>query len=270
MLRALKGRARVPEVLAACADESVIGAPFYVMERLHGHVVTATVPGALDTVAERRRIAEELIDALAELHAVDRRAASLEDFGRATGYLERQLRRFQGLWEHNRTREIPAVERVARRLREHLPVSLATTIVHGDFRLGNTMMAPSAPARLIAVFDWEMATLGDQLADLGYRCSTCGRRRRPRRAACWSSRPSPAKRGSPKRAELIGRYEERPGRSVTAIGWYETLALGRARSSWRATTGRALRGTTDDPYLHRSGEAVIELASRSEARLVSR
>ena len=79
-----EGRARVPEVLAACADESVIGAPFNVMERLHGHVVTATVPAALDTLAERRRIADELIDALAELHAVDRRAASLEDFGRAT------------------------------------------------------------------------------------------------------------------------------------------------------------------------------------------
>jgi aminoglycoside phosphotransferase (APT) family kinase protein len=269
VLRALKGRARVPEVLAACADESVIGAPFYVMPRLEGEVVTAAVPGALDTAGERRRIADELVDALVELHAVDWRAAGLEDLGRPTGYLERQLRRFAGLWEHNRTREIPAIARVARRLREHLPASPATTIVHGDYRLGNAMLAPRAPARLIAVFDWEMATLGDPLADLGYLCSTWAEADDPPRGMLELS-PVTREPGFPTRAELIARYEERSGRTVVDIGWYETLALWKSAIFMEGNYRRALRGTTDDPYLQRSGAAVIELASLAETRLASR
>ena len=102
----------MPRVLAVCDDQSVIGAPFYVMEQVEGHVVTSSVPAELDSPADRRRMGEELVDALVEIHAVDWRAAGLEGFGKPTGYLERQLRRFLGLWEHNSTREIPAVERV--------------------------------------------------------------------------------------------------------------------------------------------------------------
>ena len=112
---------------------------------------------------------------------MDWRAAGLEGFGKPTGYLERQLRRFSGLWEHNKTREIPAVERVAGWLAEHLPESGPATIVHGDYRLGNTMFATDAPARLTAVLDWEMATIGDPLADLGYMCMVWGAGRRPPR-----------------------------------------------------------------------------------------
>src|SRR3712207_5221626 len=112
-------------------------------------VVTSEVPAALDSVEDRRRMGEELVDALVEIHAVDWQAAGLEGFGKPTGYLERQLRRFGGLWEHNRTREIAAVERVGAWLRDHLPESPPATVVHGDFRLGNTMMAPDAPARII-------------------------------------------------------------------------------------------------------------------------
>ena len=123
VLSALAARARVPAVLAVCDDESVIGAPFYVMERVEGHVVTSSVPAALDSPDDRRRIGEELVDALVEVHAVDWRDAGLEGFGRPTGYLERQLRRFLGLWEHNRTREIPAVESVGEWLKAHLPES---------------------------------------------------------------------------------------------------------------------------------------------------
>ena len=99
-------------MLAVGDDESVIGSPFYVMERVDGHVVTTTVPAPLDSAEERRRMGEELVDALVEIHAVDWQAAGLEGFGKPSGYLERQLRRFTGLWEHNKTREIAAVERV--------------------------------------------------------------------------------------------------------------------------------------------------------------
>src|SRR3954464_14751728 len=129
LLRALADTAaRVPPVLAVCDDERVIGAPFYVMERLHGEVIATEVPAALDTSAERRRIGEQLVDALAEIHAVDWRSC-LEGFGRPSGYLERQVRRFGALWDHNRTRDVPQVERVGAWLAEHLPDSGPATIV---------------------------------------------------------------------------------------------------------------------------------------------
>src|SRR5262249_29661628 len=135
LLRALQEtEARVPRVLAVGDDEQVIGSPFYVMERLEGEVIVTEIPPAIDTPAGRKRISDELIDALAEIHDVDWRAAGLEGFGKPTGYLERQLRRFTGLWELNKTREIPAVERVGGWLAENMPESGAATIVHGDFR----------------------------------------------------------------------------------------------------------------------------------------
>ena len=114
VLRALEGRAAVPRVLAVCEDPGAIGAPFYVMERVEGAVLGDAAPDALDSYAGRRGMGEALVDALVSVHAVDWRAAGLEGFGRPDGYLERQLRRFTGLWERNRTRELPAVERVGR------------------------------------------------------------------------------------------------------------------------------------------------------------
>ena len=169
LLRALGATAvRSPEVLAVCEDPGVIGAPFYVMERIAGDVITDSVPPALDSPEQHGRIAEELIDALVELHATDWEGAGLDGFGKPTGYLERQLRRFNGLWEHNRTRELPQFEQVGGWLASRIPESPPATIVHGDYRLGNTMFAAGAPARLIAIFDWEMATIGDPLADVGY------------------------------------------------------------------------------------------------------
>ncbi len=199
-----------------CEDETTIGAPFYVMERIEGEVIVSSVPATLDTPAERRRIGEQLIDALVEIHAVDWRAAGLEGFGKPTGYLERQLRRFTGLWELNKTREIPAVESVGRWLAQHLPEdSLATsTIVHGDYRLGNTMYSPDAPARLTAVLDWEMATIGDPLADIGYLCMMWAQAGDPSdglRAALGNVTRA---EGFTTREELIARYEERSGRSM--------------------------------------------------------
>src|SRR5689334_20324272 len=122
LLRALQHTAaRVPKVLAVAEDPDVIGAPFYVMEVVEGAVATTAVPAPLDAEPERRRMADELIDALAEIHAVDWRAAGLEGFGKPTGYLERQLRRFTGLWDHNQTRELPTLEKVTAWLAEHRP-----------------------------------------------------------------------------------------------------------------------------------------------------
>jgi aminoglycoside phosphotransferase (APT) family kinase protein len=254
---------RVPRVLATCDDETVIGAPFYVMELVEGEVITATVPEALDTPAQRRRIGEELVDALVELHAADWRALGLEGFGKPTGYLERQLRRFLGLWEHNRTRDVPEVERVAAWLGEHLPESPAATIVHGDYRLGNTMYAETAPARLLAIFDWEMATIGDPLADVGYLCMMWSQADDPPGGMADLHSVTRAE-GFPTRAELVARYEEASGRSMTDIRWYTTLALWKAVVFMEGNYKRAVSGSTDDPFLKTFGQGVIDLARRAE------
>src|SRR5918992_780562 len=169
LLRALEATpVRVPRVLAVGDDESVLGVPFYVMEEMQGSVVTTDVPPAIDTEEGRRRLSQELVDALVEVHAVDWRAYGLEGYGKPTGYLERQVRRFTGLWEYSRTRELPVVEEVRDWLGGNLPASPESTIVHGDYRLGNVMVANEPPARLVAIFDWELSTIGDPLADVGY------------------------------------------------------------------------------------------------------
>ncbi len=259
VLRALDGRARVPRVLAECADASVLGAPFYIMEQLQGIVAGVQVPAVLDTPTERRRMGEELIDALVELHALDWRAAGLEGFGRPDGYLERQLRRFRGLWEANRTREVPAVDAVADWLGRHRPASGPSTIVHGDYRLGNVMFAPAPPARILAILDWEMSTIGDPLADLGYLCALYADADDPPLDVFGFSAVTRAD-GFPRKAELVARYEAGSGRAMTGIRWYRTLALWKVAVYMEGNYRRAAAGMSDDPYLRSFGAQVVELA----------
>src|SRR3954465_2558118 len=205
---------RTPRVLATCDDEEVIGAPFYVIAYEEGVVITSSVPPALDSIEERRRICCELVDALAEMHAVDWRACGLDGFGKPTGYLDRQLRRFNGLWEHNKTRELPLVQEVGEWLAANKPESPDATIVHGDYRLGNVMYADESPARLIAVFDWELATIGDPLADAGHLPATWAEQNRgERKETMFDNLPVTHGEGFPSRDELVGLYEERTGRS---------------------------------------------------------
>jgi aminoglycoside phosphotransferase (APT) family kinase protein len=256
--------ARVPDVLAVCDDPTTIGAPFYVMERIEGDVIVSSIPPALDTPAERGRIGEELVDSLVEIHAVDWRAAGLEDFGKPTGYLERQLRRFLGLWELNKTREIAAVETVGSWLADHLPSSGPATIVHGDYRLGNTIFAAEPPARLAAVLDWEMATIGDPLADIGYLCMMWTEAGDPQVGLREALGRVTREEGFPTRAELVARYEERSGRSMMDIRWYTTLALWKSIVFMEGNYKRAISGTTDDPYLKQFGDGVLELARQAE------
>jgi aminoglycoside phosphotransferase (APT) family kinase protein len=265
LLRALRDTpARVPKVLAVCEDPATIGSPFYVMQRIEGDVIVSSVPEALDTPAERRRISEELIDALVEIHAVDWRAAGLEGFGKPTGYLERQLRRFSGLWELNMTREIPALERVEKWLGENMPESGPATVVHGDYRLGNTIYDMRAPAHLAAVLDWEMTTIGDPLADLGYLCMMWTEASDPELGMREHLGRVTRAEGFPTRAELIEAYEQRSGRSMSDIRWYTTLAVWKMAVFMEGNYKRALAGSTDDPYLKTFGEGVVELAERAE------
>jgi aminoglycoside phosphotransferase (APT) family kinase protein len=261
VMAALEGRAPVPRVLATCDDETVIGAPFYLMEKVEGVVLHDSVPQALDTPEFCQSVGTELIDALVDLHAVDWRACGLEDLGRPNGYLERQVRRFSGLWEHNKTRELPDVDRVTLWLGDNLPVSGPATIVHGDFRPGNMIYADETPTRLRAILDWEMATIGDPLADLGYL------------AICWVDRDdSPGavehfaftrSPGFARRSELIDRYAQRSGRSVGDLRWYRVLAAWKSVVFMEGNYRRATAGLSDDPFLAGFGDGVTKLAEHA-------
>ena len=252
---------RTPRVLAVCDDTSVIGAPFYVMEWMQGEVITDRLPPALDNEAERDRMADRLIDALVELHSVDWQAAGLAGFGKPTGYLERQVRRFSGLWQHNRTRDLPAVEQLGHWLSQNMPQSPPATVVHGDYRLGNTMFFSGAPAQLAAILDWEMATIGDPLADLGYMMSHW--HQEGDQLGGFNLQAVTTLPGFPSRQEMIARYEQRSGRSMRALDWYVTLALWKAVAFMEGNYKRAVEGRTDDPYLKSFGDAVVQLAERA-------
>jgi aminoglycoside phosphotransferase (APT) family kinase protein len=254
---------RTPRVLATCEDEAVIGAPFYVMGRFAGHVITSELPPELDE--ERHAIGAELVDALAEIHAVDWRACGLEGYGKPTGYLDRQLRRFGGLWQHNRTRELPVLDRVTDWLAAHRPDSPEATIVHGDYRLGNTMFAPMAPARLVAIFDWELATIGDPLADIGYLAATWAEAGDPSENLMVSLGGVTRAPGFHSRAELIARYEERTGRSMSDVRWYTALALWKSAIFLEGSYKRRLAGTTEDAFFDRLEHGVPEIAERAWA-----
>jgi aminoglycoside phosphotransferase (APT) family kinase protein len=264
---------RTPVVVASSDDEAIIGAPFYVMERVEGEVLTTAVPEQLDGDGARRRIGEELVDTLVEIHAVDWRACGLEGYGKPTGYLERQLRRFTGLWEHNRTRELPAMERLTEWLGANRPESGEATIVHGDYRLGNVMYAPGLPPRVVAIFDWELATIGDPLADVGYLVATwaepgdADERSGDERAARGSGLFGGVTRegGFPSREELVDRYEAQSGRSMSDLRWYTTLALWKAAVFLEGSYKRRLAGTTEDAFFDMLEHGVPMLAERALA-----
>ncbi|MCG5212699.1 phosphotransferase family protein [Streptosporangium sp. KLBMP 9127] len=159
----------VPDPVAFCADEDVIGAPFYLMGHVEGSAIRSADELAPFGPEEARRLAVRLAEILAAIHAVDYQAVGLADFGRPDGYLARQLRRWNQQWERSTTRELPAYDRLVKRLTERLPAHSAATLVHGDYRLDNTLVGvtPDGTPEIRAVVDWEMSTLGDPMADLG-------------------------------------------------------------------------------------------------------
>jgi aminoglycoside phosphotransferase (APT) family kinase protein len=264
LLRALSATpVPVPPVLATCDDPCVLGVPFYVMEERHGTVVTSEIPAMLDNPAQRRRISAELVDRLVELHDVDWRAIGLEGYGKPTGYLDRQLRRFTGLWEHNRTRELAVVEEVRAWLAENMPESPESTIVHGDYRLGNVMLADEPPARVVAIFDWELSTIGDPLADLGYFTVTWAQAGDPEDLGFGSLNAATRRDGFMSRTELIARYEERSGRSMSALNWYQALALWKAAVFMEGNYKRFALGASDDQYLALFDQGVPALAEKA-------
>ena len=256
----------VPRVLAICDSDVVIGAPFAVTEFVEGIVLGRTAPPLLHPRDERRNAGESFVDALTAVHAVDVRAAGLEWLGRPGGYLERQLRRFSGSWEINRTRQLRAIGELERRLRARLPRSHETTLVHGDARVGNAIFAPDPPAHVAALVDWEMATLGDPLADLGYLNAAWTDPGQVDPPMFHISTVTSAE-GFPTRTELISRYEQRSGRRVTDLNWYTAFARWKSAIFMEGNYRRALAGSSGDAFALGFRSGVEELAELGLAEL---
>jgi len=251
----------VPRPVTLCTDMAVIGAPFYLMEPVDGLVVRSTLPATLSSLDDRARMGEQLASTMVELHRVDPLAIGLEGFGKPGGYLERQLRRMNQLWELARFREIPEIEQVGAWLSENVPATARHSIVHGDFKLDNVIFAPESPARLIAVVDWEMSTLGDPLADLGwllYFWFDPGDESFGLSVATVTDQE-----GFPRRRELLERYIKESGADVEDVSWYVALAGWKIAIIMEGSYRRFLGGITDHPQFARLEEGVKVLARRS-------
>ncbi len=255
----------VPRPIALCKDPEVTGQPFYVMEYCAGLVVGLELPaGALAENNARTRLSEAVIDTLAALHTVDHVAAGLEGFGRPEGFLERQLRRWSQQWEASETSPEPGLGELVRRLEAALPAPGDPGVVHGDYRLGNLVLDPEEPWKVRALLDWEMATVGDPLTDLGYLLLSWGQAGDPaiRLDATEISRVTAAP-GFLSRQEMVARYAERTGRDVSGFDWYEAFAAFKAAVIEEGIYARYLKGeTVGEGFDHfgRSARKTIELA----------
>ena len=211
----------VPRTFAFCDDNAVNGAPFYVMERVDGQILRTAVDVARLTPAQAAACSRELVDVLARIHSVDYEAVGLADFGHPDGYLERQVRRWGEQWERSKAADLPELDELARRLRAALPESGPPTIVHGDYRLDNTMLALDDPTRIVAVLDWEMATLGDPLADVGLFLLYWAQ---SEAQIIATGEGISIDAGFLSRDEVVGLYAERSGRRVDELDWYVVFA----------------------------------------------
>jgi aminoglycoside phosphotransferase (APT) family kinase protein len=233
-----------PRAFAFCDDESVIGAPFYVMERLHGVVPhDADALGGI-TAADATALCERFVEVLAAIHAVDYTAVGLGDVGKPTGYLERQVRRWTDQWHRAKADDDPVIDELAVVLGNNIPESPAATIVHGDYRLGNVMLDAATRRDIVGVFDWEMATIGDPLADVGYTLLYWGTRDRP---PIHPSQQCAERPGMFNAGELAQRYAIASGRAVDHVVFYIVLAAFKLTIIGAGNAARARRGGAEMP-----------------------
>jgi aminoglycoside phosphotransferase (APT) family kinase protein len=236
----------VPEILAVGAAGDVLDVPFYVMSYERGVVFTDRTPEGLADPGIRRELALDLIDTLAKLHAVDWRARGLEDFGRPEGFNARHVQRMTRLITDEDGAVDPRFAPVAEWLTATVPAESGAAILHSDFRLGNVMLAADAPGRVLAVLDWELATLGDPLLDVGYFLASYPRPGEPR-TPTEDFGTALLEDGYPDRDELADRYAADTGRDLSDLGWYETLAQYKLAALYEHSHRRAVAGT-GDPY----------------------
>jgi aminoglycoside phosphotransferase (APT) family kinase protein len=263
LLRVLAGTAvPVPRLVAACPDPDVIGAPFHLTERLEGCVIRDRVPDAFLAPDARPQVGAAFIDALATLHAADWRELGLADFGRPEGFLERQVARWTKQLETYRQRPLPDMEALAVWLASHRLPPEPATIIHGDYHLDNVMYAPSLPPRVVAILDWETATIGDPLVDLGL-CTALWPDPEDEPLPMGDSAPLARLGGFGSRRDLAAHYVRRSGRSVEHLPYYQALGLFRLACILEGSWARHVRGAADDPYFAALGAGVPAMARRA-------
>lgn len=248
----------VPPVVGHCTDDQVNGAPFYVMDFVDGTVVRDLTTAEALPIDARRRASESLIDVLADIHAVDPTAVDLGDLARHDGYIERQLKRWRSQFEASRTRDLPIMDEVHATLAASIPDQGPATIVHGDYRLDNCMLAPDGS--VVAVLDWELCTLGDPLADLGLLLVYWSE---PGEAGTLAVTPATSTEGFASRAALVERYGERTGRDTSHIDFYVAFGYWKLACILEGVFSRysgGAMGNRDGADFSAFGEIVITLA----------
>ena len=251
-----------PEVFHLCEDPRLSERCSFIMERRHGIVVRDRIPPELAAFPDYpARVSRGFVDCLVELHAVDIEQHGLVSLGKPAGFLERQVRGWFERWNRAKTEEIALMDRLIQWLTDRLPVSPAPTLVHNDFKLDNLMLDASDPGRIEAVLDWEMATVGDPLVDLGL-------------ILCYWSQPSDpggtkasltSEPGWFTRDELIGRYAELTGRDVSLINYYEVFALFKLAVVLQQIYVRFHRGQTQDERFRHFDKRVHNLIQQAVA-----
>jgi aminoglycoside phosphotransferase (APT) family kinase protein len=231
----------VPATLGLCTDPEVNQVPFYVMAWVEGVVLDDPAKAAAMSPALRRAASDDLVDVLADLHAVDVDAVGLGDLARRDGYIERQLKRWTTQWQNSKTRELPAIEALAAALARRIPAQQGVSVAHGDYRFGNCL-TDTARGRIAAVLDWELCTLGDPLADVGYLGIYW---RDPGQAATGAADPSGIE-GFPYYRELVERYASRTGRDVSDIEYYRAFSAYRLAVIGEGVYARYLHGAMAD------------------------
>lgn len=274
-LTALHGTAvPVPRTVALCDDPTLIGARFYVMDKLDGITLRTAEDTRRLTEKQREQLAHNAIHVLADLHQIDPAEVGLADWGRPEGYLERQLSRWMRQWQSSATRERPQIEELHRRLSGALPAGGRPGIVHGDFKIDNLMVATDDPTHILGLLDWEMSTLGDTLTDLGILCSFWDHEGEFHNPITAGATALP---GFPTRDELVSAYLATREIEVDDIDWYLVFADFKIAVILEGIHARHLQGHTEgedfagvgamvDPLLNRA----LERASRSAVAALAR
>ena len=280
VLSALAGtQVPVARPVAFCDDADVVGAPFYLMEYVPGVVLRSRQDTAALTVSQNAELSERLADMLAAIHGVDVEAVGLAGLGRGAGYLARQLGRWQRQWELSKTREVPGYDQLVARLTAMLPPEGETTLVHGDFRLDNVLVTLSPRPRITAVVDWEMATLGDPLADLGLTLvywTDPGEEGWLDPSADAEGPQGPQGPQGPglqtdgttspgflTRAQFAAGYARRTGRDISRIGYYVAFGYFKLAVVLEGIHTRYLKQQTVGEGFEREGQAVPALVARA-------
>jgi aminoglycoside phosphotransferase (APT) family kinase protein len=249
-----------------CEDSSIIGAEFFVMERLHGLVVQGVVPaefGSGDDPASNRALSEVVVDTLAEFHHVSPEQAGLGDLGHPDGFMERQVSGWTGRWEKAKHEENRLAIELARWLEDHLPPPGPTTLLHNDWRLDNMAVAYDDPGRCVAVYDWDMCTRGDAFADLGTLMSVWYD---PGEAPSSLNTMPTFTPGWMPRAEAIERYGARSGFDLTHVDWYVVFGTFKLAVVLQQIYIRWLRGQTADDRFSVMGEGASQLLELAATR----